>query len=71
LKIAPSPLLSATTCAVVPRLMFQARTLPSSVENRKSAGPEPTTKFDEVFETAPVGLFGTLTTSARLVPSAP
>ena len=70
LKTAPSPVLSATTWAVVPTDMFQPRSFPSSVANRKSAGPLPTTKLEPVFETAPVGAFGTETTSGLGVPSA-
>src|SRR5919206_5178372 len=70
LKIASSPDSSTTTWAVVPTLMFQPRILPSSVENRNSAGPLPTTKLEPVFETAPVGAFGTDTTSGLGVPSA-
>jgi hypothetical protein len=50
--------------------MFQPRSFPSSVANRKSAGPLPTTKLEPVFETAPVGAFGTETTSDLGVPSA-
>src|SRR2546423_7003475 len=50
--------------------MFQPRIFPSSVANRKSAGPLPTTKLEPVFETAPVGAFGTDTTSGLGVPSA-
>src|SRR5919204_1823928 len=50
--------------------MFQPRIFPSSVANRKSAGPLPTTKLGPVLETAPVGALGTETTSGRGVPSA-
>src|SRR2546423_430831 len=51
--------------------MFQPRSFPSSVANRNSAGPLPTTKLEPVFETAPVGAFGTDTTNDLGVPSAP
>src|SRR5919197_4626515 len=70
LKIASSPDLSTTTWAVVPSDGFQPRIFPSSVANRKSAGPLPTTKLGPVLATAPVGAFGTETTSGLGVPSA-
>ena|SRR5438552_65752 len=50
--------------------MFHPRILPSSVANRNSAGPDPTTKSEPVFDTAPVGAFGTDTTSGLGAPSA-
>ena len=58
-----------TSAVVVPRVAFQARIVPPSVENRNSAGPEPTTKCVPPLNTTPVGAVGTETTRAAAVPS--
>src|SRR6478672_4299931 len=53
---------------------FQPRILPSSVAKMNAAGPDAlpfeTTKCAPALETAPVGTFGTWTTSETALPSA-